>query len=413
MMRRANDVASNARAGFALAVANLRYWPTVAPQVRRELRQWQQLAETIPDPVLRRHALAKLRDEHFNAQVAATLATLTSRPHRAHVVSAIVAFQIMYDYLDGVSEQPVADPRRNGQQLYRAFAVALTPGAPPSNYYRHHPQRLDGGYLDQLVLTCRDALETLPSAQAVVAVARRVAARCAEAQTLAHAIPLHGTAPLRRWGTARAGGTGLTWWELAAGAAASSLTVHALLAAAAHPTTTVGDAVEIASAYLSICALSTLLDSLADHDRDIRDGSHRYVAYYADNAIACERISAIARSARGGVRGLRNAPHHAMTVAGVAGYYLTAPGATTDVAKAVATRVTDELRPLIAPVIVIFRAWRAAQRIRIRRTEPGEPACTSRRRPRTSRATRGSPSGWSGAGARVRPPASRRRRLSA
>ena len=64
-----------ARAGIALVVANIRFWPTVAPLVSAQLKRWERRARVIDDPVLKKLALQKLRDERFNAEVAATLAT--------------------------------------------------------------------------------------------------------------------------------------------------------------------------------------------------------------------------------------------------------------------------------------------------------------------------------------------------
>src|SRR5215218_1030654 len=104
-------------ATVALVRANARFWPTVFPAVRRELRRWDRRAHTIPDPALRSQALAKLRNERFNAEVAATLATLVAPVRRREVTEAIVALEVMYDYLDGLGEQSVHDPLADGRQL--------------------------------------------------------------------------------------------------------------------------------------------------------------------------------------------------------------------------------------------------------------------------------------------------------
>jgi len=70
-----------ARALSALVLANARYWSSVAGQARAQLRHWQRRAQAIEDPRLRALALAKLREEGFNAQAAAVLATLAPRAH--------------------------------------------------------------------------------------------------------------------------------------------------------------------------------------------------------------------------------------------------------------------------------------------------------------------------------------------
>jgi tetraprenyl-beta-curcumene synthase len=357
----ANEVARSARALWALMVANVRYWPLVAPEVRRQLHRWERHAQAIPDPMLRAHARAKLRDERFNAEVAATLATLVDREHRDRVIAAIVAYQVMYDYLDALGEQPVEDPLSNGRQLFKAFQAALSP-ASGIDYYRHHPHRDDGGYLDRLATTCCSAFEALPSSRAVACAARNTAALCAEAQTLTHAIPAVGTEPLRAWAGAQSISRGLTWWEFAAGAAASSLTVHALLAAAASKVATPEAVERLTSTYLLLCAISTLLDSLIDHEHDIATGSHAYLAYYVQNVAAGHRIAMLARRASAELRQLPNAAHHEMTVAGVAGYYLSSPPAKTPFAAPIRAPVAQELRPALQPILAIFALWRLAKR---------------------------------------------------
>ncbi len=110
---------------LTLAVANARYWTGVAPVARAQLARWERRARAIPDPALRATALAKLQTERFNAEAAATLATLAPRAQRARTAEAIVALQVAYDYLDGLTEQPAADPLRDGRRLSLAFTDAL------------------------------------------------------------------------------------------------------------------------------------------------------------------------------------------------------------------------------------------------------------------------------------------------
>jgi tetraprenyl-beta-curcumene synthase len=352
----------------ALLSANARYWTTVLPDVRRELRRWDRRARAIPDPVLRAHALHKLRAERFNTEVAATLATIAPRTHRGVAVAAIVAVEVMYDYLDELTEQPVADPLANGRQLHRAFALALLPAVAAHDLYRHHPQQDDGGYLGALVACSRAAVWALPSAAAVVPAALAVAARCGEAQTRTHAVSQVGVGQLRSWARAEEGGDSLHWWEFAAGATASVLALHALIAAAAEPLTTPDDADRIARAYLTTCALTTLLDSLVDREPDAAAGSHAYLAYYGgDERRIAERLGRLARRAAAEVRGLPRAPHHLMTVAGAAAFYLSAPAAAGAEARRVTRPVVAELQPLITPTLALFELWRRAKLLRARR----------------------------------------------
>ena len=349
-------------AAYALLKANVLFWLSVLPEVRRELRSWERRARAIPDPALRALALAKLREERFNTEVAATLATLVPTVRRPHAIEAIVALQVTYDYLDGLTEQPVPRPLDAGRQLYRAFADAFTPLGPPVDHYRHHA-RDDGGYLQALVAACRRAFWSLPAAPAVAPVACAVAARCGEAQTRTHAIPLLGSGQLRAWAQAQPEAERMRWWEIASGAAASVLALHALIALAADPATVPADAARLAAAYVATCALTTLLDSLVDREEDARRGGHVYLAYYRDELDATERLGALAREAVAAVADLPRAAHHLVTATGAVAFYLSAPGAGGARARRLTEPMAAELQ-LLAPALAIFGVWRRAKQWR-------------------------------------------------
>lgn len=357
-----------ARAGVALVLANVRYWPMIAPLVRRQLYRWEQRAQAIPDASLRALAFEKLHEERFNAEVAATLATLAPRAHREHTVEAIVALEVMYDYLDGLTEQPVSDPLRNGHQLFRAFTDAMTPHAPPSrDYYRYDPRAEDGGYLAELASVVRGALARLPAASAIADAALASATRCGEAQVLVHAASSTGTARLERWATQQASGTPLEWREFLAGAVASVLAVHALIAAAADRRTTPEQATAIDAAYLSISALSTMLDSLIDYERDLSTGNPWHLRQYEDPGLMVRPLTEVARRAATAARGLPHASHHIMTLVGVVAYYTSAPTARSGHAVRLVSAIHKELEPLITPTFAVMRAWRLAKRLHARR----------------------------------------------
>ena len=249
------------------------------------------------DPALQALALEKLREERFNAEVAATLATLAPREHRKTVIEAIVAYEIMYDYLDRLTEQPTANPISDGRDLYRAFMDAVTLDSEPTGGYYTSSAQDDGGYLEELVGVVQSALATLPSTSAISLAARGAARRCAEAQVRAHAVPALGVPQLEQWARSEAQNIPLGWQEFLAGAASSVLAVHALIAAAADERTTPAHASELDTTYLSICALSTMLDSLVDHQRDAQSGQVGYLRYYQDHDLLARDLAGAARRA--------------------------------------------------------------------------------------------------------------------
>lgn len=349
---------------MALVVANARFWPIVAPLAVGELRRWECRALLIEDPMLQSLALEKLREERFNSEVAATLATLAPKKHRRDVVEAIVAYEVMYDYLDGLTEQPTSDPLGDGHELYRAFTDAITPGIQPATeYYASRPAD-DGGYLKDLVAVVQDVLSRLPATGAILRTAERASARCAEAQIRAHAVPTLGTTQIEEWAASEVPGSPFGWPEFLAGAASSVLAVHALIAAAADKHTTSTEADEIDTTYLSICALSTMLDSLVDYQRDTAAGQVGYIRYYPDHDLLTRDLVNATRRAVEHTTRLRKDAHHMMTLVGVAAYYISAPTANSYFARPVTRQVRLELKPLITPTLGVMRTWRAAKRAR-------------------------------------------------
>jgi hypothetical protein len=356
-----------AASAWALIAANARYWATVAPEVRGELARWRARATQIEEPGLRTLALHNLKDEGFAAEVAATLATLTPRRRRAAALRAIVALEVMYDYLDALTEPSAPDPLANGRLLFKALADALDPAAVlEQDYYRHHPAGPDGGYLRELAATVKETVATLPRAAALAPAMRRAAARCAEAEVLTHVAALTGGSQAETWAKQAANGSGLEWREYLAGAASSVLAIHALIALAGDVRTTPEQAEAVDEVYLALGVLSTMLDSVVDYEQDAADGTLAYISHYDDRAELGERLARVVREAARRARDAPASAHHLMTLTGVVAYYTSVPSATGALAWPVTSRVRRELRPLITPTLAVMRGWRLAKRLRAR-----------------------------------------------
>jgi tetraprenyl-beta-curcumene synthase len=305
-------------------------------------------------------ALAKLEDERFNAEAGAMLATLAPRAYRRDVVEAIVALQVLFDLLDGLTERPLRDPLADGERLFAAFTDALD-----SHARRGLPREGDdGGYLDALSDAASGALGRLPARGAVIGVAAASAQRAAQAQIRMHAAPRLGAGQLQAWAREQARGTELQWRELLAGAASSVLSVHALVVAAADVRTTPAQAAEIEHAYLSICVLLTLLDSLTDHERDEGAGESGYISLYDDRELLAQTLAGSAGRAAAKARELAHGAHHVVILTGVVAYYSSTADARNALARPVVAQLHRDLAPLIAPTLVCMRAWRLARRLR-------------------------------------------------
>jgi len=320
---------------------------------------------------MRALALAKLREESFNAEVAATLATLAPRAYRGRVVEAIVALEILFDLLDGLTESPSAQAPGEGALLFDALTDAVSPGVPPTREQhggRHRDG--DGDYLEELSVTVRRAIAGLPARSVLAEPMRASAARAAAAQLQIHEASLAGDRQLADWAKLHAAGTSLQWREFLAGAASSVLVVHALIVAASDRRTTREQGLQLERTYLSIAVLPTILDSLIDHEQDARGGRPGYARHYEDPALLAARLESVIRGAVRHADGAPNGPHHVMTLVGVVAYYASAATADSEVARPVTGRITGQLRPLITPTLAVMRAWRVAKRLRRSRRRP-------------------------------------------
>ncbi len=353
-----------ARASLALVRANVRYWLTVAPVVRSQLARWERLARQIPDRELRALALEKLHGEGFNAQVAAMVTTVAPARQRVRAVEATVALEVLFDYLDGLTEAPSDDSIRDGLDVSRALIDAVTPAREPSgDYYRFQP-RSEDIYLVGLVAAVRGALASLPAIAAVREAVDRSAARCAEAQVRAHASSHEGASQVELWARAQAAGTALGWREFLAGAASSVLAVHALIAAATDARTTPRQALELDDLYLPICVMPTLLDSAIDFELDACAGKAGFAAYYEDQQELARRLADVAEHVLALAPRTRDGAHHVMLLVGVVAYYSSNSAADSDFARPVVELLHERLRPLITPTLAILHAWRIAKRLK-------------------------------------------------
>ena len=357
------------REAIAVARALAVYRSAVLPRVRSELRRWREVAATIPQPVLRAQALTAL-EKSANVEATAVFAILAPRRTRPAAAVAMTTLGVAVDYLDTLGEQPVPDPLANGLALHEALADALDPIGPRRDWYRHHPQRDDGGYLASLVGACREAVATLAAASAVLPTARRAAARCGAGQSQTHAAELGGPGTLRAWAEGLEAPPGYEWWELAAGAS-SSAAVHALIGGAADPRTTAEQAELVDAAYFPpIGALTVLLDDLVDREADRAAGAHDYTAYYEGPDRTAERLGWIADRARAATGPLSHREGHRAILDGVLAFYLANPGARSDFARP--TR--ERLLATGAARVVVIAALAGRQQ---RRKRPGDDGSAS------------------------------------
>lgn len=335
------------------------YYVRMLPHIRRCIQRWEARARAIPSAELRRDALQTITEKATYVEAAAAFAALAAPASRAAAIEFIVAWQIITDYMDALGEQPNAEAFANNMQLHKAIVAAVDPDAPLADYYAHHGVHGDdGGYVNALIATCRQQMRTLPLGAALQPLATAAAERCREAQSHVHAIGRAGaTDALRRWTERQTRSDGYTWWEVAAGGI-SGIAIPPLVAAAATPSTTSEALTRIHDAYWPhICALSVMLDGVADQHTET-DGFSFISRYPTPPALLAGLAKTTANASRA-ASALPNPAVHQMIVASTVAYYLT-DGLDTPEATVMLRPLYEELRPTTT---LIALALRTRQRV--------------------------------------------------
>jgi tetraprenyl-beta-curcumene synthase len=351
---------------WALVAAAMRELLWGLPVVGREVGAWRRRARAMPDRPLREGALDSLTRKRANAEGAALFTILTRRRNHG-LLRLLVAYEIVWDYLDNVSEAGAAEGEVNGRQLHRALLEAVDLEISVSDYYRHHPWRDDGGYLQALVEVCRQQCRRLPSYQRVRSLLLGEARR-SEVGTLNHCLnPAERDRALRRWAEHEfqedSGGV-VPWYELTA-AASCSAAAHVLLIMAADRDCDERDVADTYAAYFPRFSIATtMLDSYVDRDEDLVSGAHSYISHYPSEEIACMRVADSVALSSSALRRLPNGHRHAVIVACMVAMYSSKDSARAPARRASTHSLVRAGGSLTMLVLPVLRLWRIAYALR-------------------------------------------------
>jgi tetraprenyl-beta-curcumene synthase len=353
------------QAALVLARAAEAYWLEIFPRLCGETRYWRRRAASIPNPTLRVLALEAQRDKRGNLEGSVAFAISSPRRYRATALRAMLCYQMAFDYLDYLCEQPNAEPIANGRRLTSALISAIARPAGCIDYYAHNAHKDDNGYLQQLVGACSISASSLPAYTTVASGMFRASKGIVAYQSLHHGDARGSRAPFNQWAKeeterydAERPAEPLRWWELAA-AAGSSLVVLALLAAGADRETHVEAASAIERAYFPwIGAANSLLDSLVDQEED---HAHGLVSYYASPNDAALRIELVLTQAVRHAQSIAPPEHHLMILTAMVNFYLTAPEARRPELRDTRQRLRTAPSELGRPIMLIMRSRSAAR----------------------------------------------------
>jgi tetraprenyl-beta-curcumene synthase len=349
---------------WALATAAARELIWGLRAVSAEMARWRQRAAEIPDPTIRLDALAALDMKRTHAAGAA-LFWILPRRRNYDLLRLLVAYELIWDLLDNLSERAAGVGQVDGRQLHLAIAEAIDPSASISDYFGQHPWHEDGGYLQALVESCRANCARLPSYPRIRSRALHDA-ELAQVLALNHdPVPSRRDVALARWVERNLPGCpDLSWWELS-GAASAPLNIHALLALAAEPECPEVEIAAVHGAYFPwLSAATTMLDSYVDQAEDVRDGNHSYIAHYPCSESAIRGVRMLLARSACEARALPRGPKHAIIAAAMAAMYLSKSSARTAAMSARTRALVESGGSLTRLMLPILRVWRFANRQR-------------------------------------------------
>lgn len=333
------------------------------PTVSVEVRRWRELADQIRDPRIREDALAALAEQRTHIDGAA-LFSILPRARNPTLVRLLVAYEIIWDFLDNVNERSAAAGVANGLQLHLALIDALDTERPIANYYKFLPDYDDCGYLRALVTYCRANCARLPSYDRVRASVIREALRSQVCALNHDPDALSRDARLKGWAIREFPlGHEARWFELTA-AASTDLTIFALLALASEPNCTMEQIKGTLRAYYPwVSVLTAMLDSYADQHDDAVTGDHSYLAHYSGPEYAMERICLLIRRCLKEAGSLEDGEKHMLIAACMFAMYLSKSSVLTATMNDTTMRLLEAGGSLTRLLHPALRLWRTVYRL--------------------------------------------------
>ena len=301
-----------------------RFLLRVVPEAKRALRVIRQRARTIPDPLLRREALASIEMKSYHVAGAAVLATFLPQASMRKYVNIVAPLESLYDYLDNLCDRHPAVAPKAFPILHQAIADACDPAAPLRDYYASGPTGDDGGYLRALVTEVQAQLRSIPGVEALVPFAREAASLYARMQSTVHGEAEGRIRACRSWFEERRLEYPQLRWNEFVAATGSQFQVYAPLFALLDS----GPASVEPSyrAYFpSVAAIHVLLDSFIDRAEDREHDDLNLVDRADDVSEIGTRFAALADDAEAKITHLGNPRAHGFTLRIMALFYLSHP----------------------------------------------------------------------------------------
>ncbi|MEO3944175.1 tetraprenyl-beta-curcumene synthase family protein [Gorillibacterium sp. CAU 1737] len=297
----------------------------ILPGVKQALSRWEKTASRIPDSELRKQALASIASKRFHCQGGAVYAAV-NLPQKDRLISLIVAFQTISDYLDNLCDRSTSLDPKDFRQLHQSMLDAVRPDRTLADYYAFREEREDGGYLKELVMECRNQIAGLPSYPLFEAKIYRLVSLYVDLQVHKHIRKDLRENALMTWWEEHGGDYPDIRWNEFAASTGSTLGMFMLFLAASDPEADPATASAIERAYFPyVCGLHIQLDYLIDQEEDREGGDLNFCFYYGSREETVRRVTYIVEEARKAIAGLPGPRFHQMIIEGLIALYLSDP----------------------------------------------------------------------------------------
>jgi tetraprenyl-beta-curcumene synthase len=294
----------------------------ILPVVHKELAYWKKRAEDIPNPELRKQALASIETKAFHCQGGAILALLAEKKRR-QAIRFIVAYQTISDYLDNLCDRSTSLDPEDFSALHEAMKDALDIRAEAKNYYRFRNDQEDGGYLAELGQTCRDVLKEMNNYGKIREFLNELCDYYCDLQIHKHVVVDERVPRLVEWFNRNKHLVPvMDWYEFSA-CSGSTLGIFCLVSYAMRDDFKNEHAQAIRNGYFPyIQGLHILLDYFIDQEEDRVCGDLNFCFYYENNEKLFDRLKHFLHEADRHTNMLPNARFHKLINRGLLGIYL-------------------------------------------------------------------------------------------
>lgn len=299
-----------------------RFIKDVFPIVKEELNSWKTMAYEIPDPVLSQQALSSIKKKSFHCQGGAIYSLYTGKVNPDNI-RFIVALQTISDYLDNLCDRVGIEDEKSFLQLHKAIINALDPNSKIEDYYLLYPHNNDGGYLNDLVSTCRNYILSLSSYELVYEQVLFLGKLYCEMQSIKHIKVSERNMALEKWAKQYHHlYPEISPWEFSA-ASGSTLGIFLLCTLAEEKHLTDKQVNDTVNAYFPwICGLHILLDYFIDQKEDILNDDLNFVSFYKDEEEKKERLYLFLSQSFKNTSYLNHHYFHEMIIQGLLAMYL-------------------------------------------------------------------------------------------